>query len=148
LLRDWGIDTALIHGGYSSVLALSAPHQMEGWPLTLSDPAGGKQTLACLCLQNRALSGSGLQISRHIIDPRSAQPVMGKRAAWACAADPATADALSTAFMVMRPDEVEQYCLSHPETLAMIVLEDEDPELQKDRILRYGLWKEDELLKQ
>ncbi|MHC4482899.1 MAG: FAD:protein FMN transferase [Planctomycetota bacterium] len=148
LLRDWGIDTALIHGGYSSVLALNAPPDTKGWPLTLSDPAGGRQTLACLCLQNRALSGSGLQIGRHIIDPRTAQPVMGKRAAWTCAADAATADALSTAFMVMTPDEIEQYCLSHPDVIAMVVTEDAGPEPQKDRILRYGLWKEDELLKQ
>jgi hypothetical protein len=39
--------------------------------------------------------------------------------------------------MVMTADEVDQYCLSHPETQAMIVLEDAVP--QKDRILRYGL---------
>jgi thiamine biosynthesis lipoprotein len=134
----------VIHGGYSSVLALDAPSGRKGWPLTLSNPVNRKQTLAGLHLQGRALSGSGLQQGRHIIDPRTAQPVEGKRAAWACAPDAATADALSTAFMVMTPDEVKEYCSNHPDTLAMIVLEDRDEETQKDRILRFGPWKNSE----
>jgi len=144
LLHDWSIDTAVIHGGYSSVLALDAPSGTKGWPLTLSNPVNRKQTLAGLHLQGRALSGSGLQQGRHIIDPRTAQPVEGKRAAWACAPDAATADALSTAFMVMKPDEVKEYCSNHPGTLAMIVLEDRDEETQKDRILRFGPWNNSE----
>ena len=159
MLRDWSIDTAVIHGGYSSVLALDAPPpfcfaktkqqgQTKGWPLTLSNPLNRKQTLAGLRLQGRALSGSGLQQGRHIIDPRTAQPVEGKRAAWACAPDAATADALSTTFMVMTPDEVKKYCSNHPDTLAMIVLEDRGEEIQKDRILRFGPWNEGDLLKQ
>ena len=148
LLRDWSIDTAVIHGGYSSVLALDAPSKTKGWPLTLSSPVNRKQTLAGLHLQGRALSGSGLQQGRHIIDPRTAQPVEGKRAAWACAADAATADALSTAFMVMSPDEVKKYCSNHPDTLAMIVLENGGKKAQKDRILRFGPWNEGDLLKQ
>ncbi len=141
LLHDWSIDTAVIHGGYSSVLALDAPSGTKGWPLTLSNPDNRKQTLAGLHLQGRALSGSGLQKGRHIIDPRTAQPVKGKRTAWACALDAATADALSTAFMVMTPDEVKEYCSNHPDTLAMIVLEDRGEKTQKDRILHFGPWK-------
>jgi thiamine biosynthesis lipoprotein len=147
LLRDWSIDTALIHGGYSSVLALDASAGTKGWPLTLSNPHNRKQTLAYLCLQGQALSGSGLQKGQHIIDPRTAQPVKGKRAAWASAADATTADALSTAFMVMTPDEVEQYCLNHPDTLAMIILEQQGKKVQKGKILRYGCWEKYELLR-
>jgi len=157
LLGDWSIDSALIHGGCSSVLALRRPHSTKGWHLTLSNPprrfasqtrsSGGKQTLAHLYLQDRALSGSGLQKGRHIIDPRKAQPAKGKRAAWACAPTAATADALSTAFMVMSPDQIKKYCLSHPDTLAMVVAEDHAGEVQKDKILRYGLWGQNVLLK-
>ena len=141
MLRDWSIDTALIHGGYSSVLALDAPSSTKGWPLTLSNPHNRKQTLAGLHLQGRALSGSGLQKGQHIIDPRTAKPVGDKQAAWACAPDAATADALSTAFMVMTADEVKKYCSNHPDTLAMIVLENRGEEAQKDRILQFGTWK-------
>lgn len=145
LLRDWSIDTAVVHGGYSSVLALDAPSKTKGWPLTLSSPVNRKQTLAGLHLQGRALSGSGLQQGRHIIDPRTAQPVEGKRAAWACAPDAATTDALSTAFMVMSPDEVRQYCSRHQDVLAMLILHDETKKEQKEKILHFGQWKRSNL---
>ncbi len=148
LLREWSIDIALISGGYSSVLALDAPPDTKGWPLTLSNPDNHKQILARPCLQGRALSGSGLQKGRHIIDPRTAQPVKNKCAAWASAPDAATADALSTAFMVMGQDEIRQYCSRHPDILAMIMLEGEDKDPQKDKILHFGPWKETEDRKQ
>ncbi|MFQ6035251.1 MAG: FAD:protein FMN transferase [Sedimentisphaerales bacterium] len=144
LLRDWSIDTALIHGGFSSVLALDSPAETKGWPLTLSNPGNRKQTLAYLHLQARAVSGSGLQKGQHIIDPRQARPVEGKRAAWACGPDAATADALSTAFMVMSPDEIEQYCLRHPEVQAMVIINDRDTE--KDKTMHFGPWNKGDLL--
>jgi thiamine biosynthesis lipoprotein len=143
LLREWDIDTALIHGGFSSVLALDKPPGTKAWPLTLSRPGppdAGRQTIARIDIKNQALGGSGLQKGQHIIDPRTAKPVEDKRAAWACAHDAATADALSTAFMVMSPDEIEQYCSHHSNILAMIVLKQEDTKRQEDRILRFGPW--------
>ncbi|GAI19195.1 unnamed protein product, partial [marine sediment metagenome] len=142
LLGDWSIDTALIHSGCSSVLALCAPPDTKGWPITLSSPAGSKQTLACLYLQDRAVSGSGLQKGRHIIDPRTARPLAGKSAAWACAPDAAIADALSTAFMVMSPEQINKYCLNHSDVLAMIVTGERSAERQKEKILRFGPWEE------
>jgi len=138
LLREWSINVALISGGYSSVLALDAPVDTKGWPLTLSNPDNRKQILARPCLQGRALSGSGLQKGQHIIDPRTAQPVKGKRAAWASAPDAATTDALSTAFMVMGPDEIRQYCSRHLDVSAMIMLEGEGKDPQKNQILHFG----------
>ena len=145
LLDDWDIDTALIHSGFSSVLAIGAPPDTKGWPLTLSNPPNHKQTLAYLYLQNRAVSGSGLQKGQHIIDPRTARPAEGKIAAWAIATNAATADALSTAFMVMSPDEVKQYCTNHPNVSAMAVIQEQGK--NKGKILRCGCWKEDTLLK-
>ncbi|MCJ7777925.1 MAG: FAD:protein FMN transferase [Sedimentisphaerales bacterium] len=139
LLGDWSIDTALINGGCSSVLALRSPNRTKGWHLTLSNPTNHRQTLAHLYLQDRAISGSGLQKGPHIIDPRKAKPAEGRRTAWACAPTAAAADALSTAFMVMSPDQIKKYCLSHPDTLAMVVAEERDG---KEKILRYGLWEQ------
>ena len=40
LLEEWGLGQALVHGGFSSVLALEPPPGRDGWPLTLSDPEG------------------------------------------------------------------------------------------------------------
>jgi len=138
MLREWSIETALISGGYSSVLALDAPAGTKGWPLTLSNPDNRKQILARPSLQGRAISGSGLQKGRHIIDPRTAYPVKGKLAAWASASDAATADALSTAFMVMSSDEIRQYCSRHPDVSAMIILEGEGKDAEKKEILYFG----------
>jgi thiamine biosynthesis lipoprotein len=139
LLRDWSIDVALISGGYSSVLALDAPPGKKGWPLTMTNPTGKKEILARPFLQNRALSGSGMQKGGHIIDPRTVKPVDGRIAAWSSAPDAATADALSTAFMIMGLDEIKQYCSLHPNTLAMVILDKQDEEVPQE-IMRFGPW--------
>jgi len=163
LLRDWSIDVALISGGYSSVLALDAPPKyfqlpiadcrsknreskignrqlIKGWPLTMTNPAGRKEILARPFLKNSALSGSGVQKGGHIIDPRSAEPVEGRCAAWSSTPDAATADALSTAFMIMGLDEIKQYCNLHPNTMAMAILEKHDKSIPEEMILRFGAW--------
>lgn len=140
LLREWSIDVALIHGGYSSVLTLDSPADMKGWPVTLSHPGRGKRTLEKVHFHGRALSGSGVRKGGHIIDPRTSRPVKGKLAAWSATPDAATGDALSTAFMVFEPDEIEEYCRLHPEVLAMVILEAKEG--RKEEILRFGRWDE------
>jgi thiamine biosynthesis lipoprotein len=147
LLREWSIKTALISGGYSSVLALEAPPGIKGWPLTLSDPTDRTRILARPHLRAGALGGSGVQKGGHIISPRTGRPIEGKRAAWSAAPDAATADALSTAFMIMGTDEISQYCSLHPDRRAMVMLPEQDEKTQKDKILHFGPWREDELVK-
>ncbi|MBL7187489.1 MAG: FAD:protein FMN transferase [Phycisphaerae bacterium] len=142
LLREWSIETALISGGYSSVLALDVPPGTKGWPLTLSHPADRSQILARPHLRAGALSGSGVQKGRHIISPRTAEPTEGKLAAWSGAPDAASADALSTAFMIMTADEIEKYCALHPDTRAMVIVQEQGQDTQKDKILRFGPWKD------
>ena len=146
LLREWSIDTALVSGGYSSVRALDGPVETNGWPLTISNPENRKEILARPRLQNRALGSSGIKKGRHIIDPRTMQPVRDKFAAWSSSPDAATADALSTAFMIMSPDEIERYCSHHSEIAAMVMLQKPDQGTQKHKKLHFGSWKTDELL--
>jgi thiamine biosynthesis lipoprotein len=147
LLREWSIAGALIHSGRSSVLALGPPPRAKGWPVTLTNPGNSGEILAHLCLCDQALSGSGLQAGAHIIDPRSGLPAEDKHAAWASASDAATADALSTAFMVMSPAQIENYCLQHPDTLAVIILQDKPTETQGKKVLQFGPWKNNHLQK-
>jgi thiamine biosynthesis lipoprotein len=106
----------------------------------MTNPAGDKEILAHPFLKNTALSGSGVQKGGHIIDPRTAEPVEGRRAAWSSAPDAATADALSTAFMIMGTDEIKQYCSRHPDMLAMVILEEDEQKLPRHKILRFGAW--------
>ncbi|MHC4118008.1 MAG: FAD:protein FMN transferase [Planctomycetota bacterium] len=140
LLREWSIETALVSGGYSSVLALDAPPGKEGWPLTLTNPADRGDVLARPHLKNAALGGSGVQKGGHIISPRTGRPTSGRLAAWSGAADAATADALSTAFMIMTPDEIEQYCAGHPDTRAMVIMHEQGEKAQEGEILSFGPW--------
>ncbi len=121
LLVEWEIDSAFIHGGTSSTFGLGVPGQERGWPISLSNPRNHNEIYARLNLNNCALSGSGLQKGQHIIDPRYGYPVEGKLAAWASTPDAATSDALSTAFMIMTPDEIQDYCSHHPGTQALIL---------------------------
>jgi thiamine biosynthesis lipoprotein len=145
LLREWSIETVLVSGGYSSVLALKGPAQTKGWPVTISNPSDHKQILAHLRLEGRAISGSGLQKGQHIIDPRTVQPVKGRLAGWASASDAATTDALSTAFMIMSPVEIEQYCLTYPDVLALVMMESDGEDTQEEKILSFGPWKDIEM---
>lgn len=125
ILREWDIDVALLHGGWSSVLALDALPEAMGWPVTISDPRSG-EVLRAIELQNRSLSGSGLRKGRHIIDPRAGAPVSDARTAWAEAPSAALADALSTAFMVMTVDEIERYCAKNPDVKGYLYIDDGD----------------------
>ena len=114
LLGEWEIRNALVHGGFSSVLALDAPPERDGWPLTLSSPwREDHEVLARVAARHRAFSASGTRKGGHVRDPRSAKPVRG-RAAWVALPRAgegqedaaALAEALSTAFLVLREEEV------------------------------------------
>ena len=139
LLVDWGIERALIHGGFSSVLALCGSAGINGWPVTLSNPLNRRENLEVIHLSNQALSSSGLEKGQHIIDPRKGEVVGGKIGTWVFGKEAGTCDGLSTAFMVMSKDEIERYCRSRPETAAMVMFGGgiENKEVE---VLRFGDW--------
>ena len=141
LLEEWGLDLALVHGGFSSLLALDAPADLDGWPFTLSDPAEPSRVLARLSVSQTALGASGLRKGDHIVDPRTGRPASGRRAAWVAVPRPevagaeagndagprvaatAVADALTTAFMLLSPGEIGTLCEQSPGLEAWILLE-------------------------
>ena len=137
LLEDWGLTAVLVHGGFSSVLALEPPGTDDGWPLTLSDPGEPSTVLERLSVRQTALAASGVRRRDHIVDPRTGGPVRGRRAAWvtvprppptaADAAPPlraaaaAVTDALTTACMLLGRDEIDTLCRSSPGVEAWIL---------------------------
>jgi len=142
LVEEWGIGAALVHGGFSSVLALEPPAGLEGWPLTMSDPRMPAKVAARLSLKQTAVGASGLQKGAHIADPRTGEPVRGRLAAWAAVPRPRTdgaehlsegprlapsavVDALTTAFMLLSEAEIEALCAGSPGLEAWILSEDE-----------------------
>jgi thiamine biosynthesis lipoprotein len=148
ILADWSIENALIHAGTSTAVAIgSAPQISEthyfinqehnkrsnfgkisdvspklGWPVGVGGGWPGQGLPNEILLSGRALSGSGTEVKGpHIIDPRTGGPAKGHVAAWASHLSAAVADALSTAFMVMDTEEVEDYCRLHPDVWTLIV---------------------------
>jgi len=111
LLREWGVESALIHGGHSTVYALGAPPEGHAWNIGLTDPGRPGAVIETARLRDRALSGSGVAVrGAHVIDPRTGEPTQARAAAWACSSSSAEADALSTAFMILPLAEVRAIC--------------------------------------
>ena len=141
LLEEWGLERALVHGGFSSVLALEAPPGRDGWPLTLSDPAAPSRVLSRVSIRQMALSASGVRKRDHIVDPHTGEPVRGRLAAWVALPRPETAavrasaeeaprlapgavaDALTTAFMLLSAEEIATLCGRSPGLEAWILFE-------------------------
>ena len=132
LLREWSVETALVHGGQSTVYGMGRVPGKGGWPVALKGPKG--KDLGTVRLKDRALSGSGSPPGQqHILDPRSGRPAEGNLGAWAVTPKATLADALSTAFLVMSPKDVEQYCKSHPAVSGMLLPVD-------GKVVRFGKW--------
>jgi FAD:protein FMN transferase len=146
-----GIGDCLLHGGYSSVLARGTPKStgksisgglsqfssdengtvpLSGWTVGIRHPLRREERLAEVRLCNRALSTSGLAAQSfrhqgrrygHILDPRTGRPAEGVLSATAIAPTASLAEALSTAFYVMGPQETLAYCRSRPEIAAVMI---------------------------
>jgi len=129
ILSDWDIHRALLHGGTSTALAVgSSPDdgltEKGGWPVGIGGGWDCPKAPRKIVLRDRAMSGSGTEVKgKHIIDPRSGKPAKGHLAAWVSHPSAAVADALSTAFMVMDPEEVRYFCEIHPEVWALVVID-------------------------
>jgi thiamine biosynthesis lipoprotein len=142
VLQEWDIESALIHGGTSSVLALGSPSPEEkGWQVTLRSPEDYDTIIARLNLQNRAINGSGIRKGQHIIDPRTGYPAAEKNAVWAVSTSASTGDALSTAFMIMTPEEINDYCAGHNDTQALIIVKKSGHD---EQIMRFGEFEHNE----
>jgi FAD:protein FMN transferase len=131
LLRSRGVQHALISAGGSSVLAVGG--RGRGWPVDIRSRQVQRERLLRLRLRDVALgtSGAGEQFVLvdgvrygHVIDPRTGWPARGMLSASVVTAEAASADALSTAFMVGGADLAKRYCNSHPGTLALLTLDD------------------------
>ena len=140
ILREWSLGQALVLAGASSVLSVSVPEGMTGWPIKLRHPGNREDVLARFELTEGAISGSGKQKGQHIIDARSVEgvPVKGRLAAWAMAPDAVAADALSTAFMMLSAEEIDHYCLANPGTAAIILPYEGSEKFSRQVIQSFG----------
>jgi thiamine biosynthesis lipoprotein len=129
VLRQRGARRALLSAGSSSVLAIGG--RGRGWPVDVR-PSLVSRTTRRLWIRDGAVgtSGAGEQFVvadgtrlGHVIDPRSGRPAHGVLAASVVTGDAASADALSTAFLIGGAPLARAYCESHPGTLAILIPE-------------------------
>jgi FAD:protein FMN transferase len=130
VMRAHGSRRALLSAGHSSVLALGG--KGRGWPVDLR-PRLASRRVGRLWIKNGAIgtSGAGEQFVEidghrygHVIDPRTGRPAEGVLGASVITRDAASADALSTAFLIGGPDLARRYCAAHPDVLAVLVLDE------------------------
>jgi thiamine biosynthesis lipoprotein len=139
VLEEWGVNRALLHAGFSSVLALDAPSGKDGWPLTMSRPGVERDgVFARLMARRQALSSSGIRKGDHILDSRTGLAVRERPGAWVSApidaliaichglkskwgvpksvssevavSPSAAAEAFSTAFIILPLEEIRACC--------------------------------------
>ena len=121
VLEEAGITVALAHGGTSTVVAIGAPEGHAGWGVGIRLPGGQQDGLPRVILRDAALSVSaphGRMVEMeegsagHVIDPRSGAPASAAGLAAVIADAALTADAWSTALLVLadRPVSLDDAC--------------------------------------
>ena len=121
LEEEWEVKRVLLSAGGSTVLALDAPEEKQGWKIGF----GGDNDLPPVSLVRQALSSSGTEMHpTHLVDPRTGMVVSRQDLVRSVAAGAAEADALSTAFFVFSRQEAEVYCTENPSHVALLTNED------------------------
>lgn len=134
LLRsNWGIRSALLHGGGSSVYAIGhPPGEARGWPVRLRHPSDEEASIGTVRLRDRGLGVSAATFQHfvyngrklgHLLDPRTGWPAEGTAAAAVTALTAAEADALSTAAFVLGAAGADALTRTRPH-LGAVVLTD------------------------
>jgi len=125
-LREHAVNRFLFSGGLSSMLASG-----QDWKIGIAHPLHPGQRLRELALNDIAVSTSSSQKQffrlggrrySHLIDPRTGQPAEGVFSATVLAPTAALAELLSTAFFILGPEKAADYCSTHPEVSAVLVI--------------------------
>jgi FAD:protein FMN transferase len=136
LREEWGLGSALLHGGSSSILAMgSEPGTTHGWSVGIRHPWDRDRQLALVRLRDRALGTSAATFQHleyngrklgHILDPRTCWPAETLASASVAAPTAAEADALATAFFILGVDWARDYCAAHPGVAAVLLPQGEE----------------------
>ena len=134
LLRTkWGVRSALLHGGGSSVYAIGhPPGDPRGWAVRLKHPTDEGRSLGTLRLRDRGLGTSAATFQffeykgrkyGHLLDPRTGRPAEGTASATVAAPTAAEADAMSTAVFVLGAAGADKLTRTRPQLGAVVLPE-------------------------
>jgi FAD:protein FMN transferase len=110
ILREAGVESALIHGGTSSVYAVGSPPDAPTWKVAIRHPAQPDKMLEAVELRDSSLSVSAAHGKSftlhsveygHVIDPRTGAPSQNATLSAVIGPDATEGDALSTALLVL-----------------------------------------------
>jgi len=140
LLRDeYEIESALIHGGTSTIYGLGSPPGCNTWNVAIQRPyAPPGDSVMMLSLRDRAVSVSAPhgkwfeQDGRrygHILDPRTGYPAAGSMLAVVATNSAAESDALSTALLVLGEAGISIVRSFRPDAFVLVGTHERDGEL-------------------
>jgi thiamine biosynthesis lipoprotein len=113
-LARYGVESALLSAGTSSILAVGTPAPGAAWMADVRHPADdGAEPIGRLALVDRSLSCSATvrpgQAISDIVDPHTGLPLSGGQAVVVLAPSGAQAEALSTALLAMGRRRATEY---------------------------------------
>jgi thiamine biosynthesis lipoprotein len=133
LRRQWGVRSALLHAGGSSVFALGTPpDDPRGWPVRVRHPTE-ERSVGTVYLADRGLGTSAATFQffeyngrkyGHLLDPRTGRPAAGTASASVTAPTAAEADAMSTAAFVAGPALADRLTRTRPHLGAVVLADD------------------------
>ncbi|MDB6056513.1 MAG: hypothetical protein JWO95_357 [Verrucomicrobiales bacterium] len=113
-LLEAGVESALVHGGTSTVYGIGKPMDGGAWKVAVANAFGTPNTdsiaLPTITLENEALSVSAIwgrsfekegKMLGHVIDPRTGEPTQTAQLATVITKSATDSDALSTALLVL-----------------------------------------------
>lgn len=114
ILEQFGVTSALLHGGTSSVLARGVREDGAAWPVGVRDPYSSQdceltQLRLCDCgLSSSAVLGASGETS-DVIDPTCGRPLEQQAGCVVVAPTAVEAEVLSTALLAMGRDKAQAY---------------------------------------
>lgn len=123
ILREVGVEHALLHGGTSSVYAFGHDPDGNAWRIAIAHPESG-EPLTILPIDNCGLSVSAVNSSPHTpptINPFTGNPVQHTLLAAVVLPSPTDAEAWSTALLVLGKEGLTSFRQRHPDGTGLVV---------------------------
>lgn len=123
ILRGYGVASALVSSGMSSIYALGSPPGGRGWEIKLRDPFDAAKAADTILLKNCSISTSGNYVRffkldgktySHIINPATGWPAEGMLSTAVASVNATESEALSTAFYVLGPERAAGILAARP----------------------------------
>ena len=130
VLREFGIKSALINAGGSTIYGMGSPPGEAGWLVHLRDPS--RQIDPTVVLFDESISTSEQSRASylednspgHIIDPETGRPLKTRFAVSVVARTATSSDALSTTLLLVGPDDGVRIIDNVPGTAALWIAPD------------------------